>query len=138
MTIEDYDPVVELWRQTEGIVLSHTDEKQPMDRFLARNPGLSLVAERNNEVIGTVLCSHDGRRGYLHHLAVDSRYRHMGLGSELVQECLLRLELEGITRYNIFILEHNESGIAFWEHNGFKLLPHFGWMQCDRGSKKKA
>jgi putative acetyltransferase len=133
MTIEDYESVVKLWRRTDGIVLSDTDEKQPMSRFLSRNPGLSLVAEKNDQVIGTILCSHDGRRGYLHHLAVDTRYRRMGLGSKLVQECLLLLVREGITKCNIFILEHNESGIAFWEHNGFKLLPHFGWMQCNRG-----
>lgn len=130
MNIEDYESIVKLWRRTDGIVLSDTDEKQPMCRFLSRNPGLSLIAERNDEVIGAILCSHDGRRGYLHHLAVDQRYRRKGLGSELVQECLSLLEREGIVKCNIFILENNESGIAFWERNGFKLLPHFGWMQC--------
>jgi ribosomal protein S18 acetylase RimI-like enzyme len=129
MTIEDYECVVALWRRTEGIVLSDTDEKQAMLRFLSRNPGLSLVAERDDEVIAAILCSHDGRRGYLHHLAVDERYRRQGLGSRLVQECLSLLEQEGIVKCNIFILERNESGIAFWERNGFALLPHFGWMQ---------
>ena len=129
MTIKDYEAVVELWRRTDGIVLSDTDEKEPMRRFLSRNPGLSLVAKINDEVIGAILCSHDGRRGYLHHLAVDKRHRHQGLGSELVQQCLTLLECEGIVKCNIFILEQNESGIAFWNYNGFKLLPHFGWMQ---------
>ena len=133
MTIEDYEPVAELWRRTEGIVLSDTDEKEPMLRFLARNPGLSLVAEVHNELIAAILCSHDGRRGYLHHLAVDRRYRRQGLGSELVQQCLSLLEREGIVKCNILILEHNESGIAFWKHNGFELLPHFGWMQRANG-----
>jgi len=138
MTIEDYESVGELWRRTEGIVLSDTDEKEPMLRFLARNPGLSLVAEMNNELIAAILCSHDGRRGYLHHLAVDKRYRRHGLGSDLVQHCLALLEREGILKCNIFILERNESGIAFWEHNGFELLPHFGWMQRAIRHEKKA
>ena len=133
MTIKDHESVVELWRRTEGIVLSDTDEKAPMLRFLARNPGLSLVAKMNGELIATILCSHDGRRGYLHHLAVDKRYRRQGLGSELVQQCLSLLRREGIAKCNVFILEHNESGIAFWEHNGFELLPHFGWMQRANG-----
>ena len=138
MTIEDYELVVELWRRTDGIVLSDTDEKEPMRRFLSRNPDLSLVAEMNDEVIGVVLCSHDGRRGYLHHLAVDKRYRRQGLGSELVQQCLSLLQREGIVKCNVFILEHNESGIAFWEHNGFELLPHFGWMQRAMAGNRKA
>jgi ribosomal protein S18 acetylase RimI-like enzyme len=136
MTIEDYERVVELWRRTEGIILSDTDEKQAMLRFLIRNPGLSLVAEVKDEVIAAILCSHDGRRGYLHHLAVDGRYRRQGLGSRLVQECLSLLEREGIVKCNIFILEQNERGIAFWEQNGFVLLPHFGWMQRAIGQEK--
>ena len=44
MTIEDYDSVMALWRNTDGIVLSDTDEREPMERFLSRNPGLSHVA----------------------------------------------------------------------------------------------
>jgi len=138
MTIEDYEQVVELWRRTDGIVLSDTDEKESMYRFLSRNPGLSLVAEINDEVIGAILCSHDGRRGYLHHLAVDKRHRRQGLGSELVQQCLTLLQREGIVKCNVFILERNERGIAFWKHNGFELLPHFGWMQRVMAGNKKA
>lgn len=138
ITIEDYEPVVELWRRTDGIVLSDTDEKESMHRFLSRNPGLSLVAEINDEVIGAILCSHDGRRGYLHHLAVDKRYRRQGVGSELVQRCLSLLQGEGIAKCNIFILEHNESGVAFWEYNGFELLPHYGWMQHAVAGNEKA
>ena len=129
MAIEDYERVVELWRGINEIVLSDTDEKEPMLRFLSRNPNLSLVAETDGEVVGAVLCSHDGRRGYLHHLAVDKRCRRQGIGSALVQQCLSLLHREGIVKCNIFVLEHNENGVAFWEHNGFELLPHFGWMQ---------
>jgi putative acetyltransferase len=129
LTIDDYECVIELWRGIDEIVLSDTDEKEPMRRFLVRNPNLSLVAETDGELVGAVLCSHDGRRGYLHHLAVVQRCRRQGIASALVQQCLSLLHREGIAKCNIFILEHNETGIAFWEHNGFELLPHFGWMQ---------
>jgi putative acetyltransferase len=129
MTTEDYDRVVDLWRNTDGIVLSDTDERGPMQRFLNRNPGLSLVAEHGDKIIGAVLCSHDGRRGYLHHLAVGTDWRRRGIGSALVQRSVDLLSREAIVKCNVFILESNEAGIAFWEHNGFSLLPHFGWMQ---------
>jgi len=130
MTIVDHPALLALWSQTEGIVLTDTDEREPMRRFLDRNPGLSLVAERDGALVGAVLCSHDGRRGYLHHLAVAPEFRRQGLGSALVQSCLSRLQREGIGKCNIFFLEENESGVAFWERNGFQMLPHFGWMQC--------
>jgi putative acetyltransferase len=129
MTIDDYDSAVALWRNTEGIWLSDTDEREPMRRFLDRNPGLSSIACAGNELIGTILCSHDGRRGYLHHLAVNEAYRRLGLGSALVQRSLSLLARERIMKCNIFIIEENEMGIAFWARNGFKLLEHFGWMQ---------
>ena len=137
LNIEDYDSVVTLWRNTEGIELSDTDETEPMHRFLSRNPGLSLVEYCHEELAGAVLCSHDGRRGYMHHLAIGEQFRRRGIGSALVQESLSLLRREGIRKCNIFILEHNESGIAFWEHNGFELLPHFGWMQRAIGCEKK-
>jgi putative acetyltransferase len=130
MTVEDYDAVVELWRNTDGIVLSDTDKREPMNRFLDRNRELSLVAHCGNELAGAVLCSHDGRRGYLHHLAVGERFRRQGIGSVLVQESLLRLGRDGIRKCNIFILPENRDGVAFWERNGFRLLPHFDWMQA--------
>jgi ribosomal protein S18 acetylase RimI-like enzyme len=130
MTIADHSALLALWSEIEGIVLTDTDEREPMQRFLDRNPGLSLVAEMDKALVGAVLCSHDGRRGYLHHLAVAPDFRRQGLGSALVQRCLSLLQREGIVKCNIFILEENEGGIAFWERNGFKMLPHFGWMQC--------
>jgi ribosomal protein S18 acetylase RimI-like enzyme len=130
MTIADHPAVLALWSETEGLVLTDTDEREPMQRFLERNPGLSLVAEIDEALVGAVLCSQDGRRGYLHHLAVAPEVRRRGLGSALVQRCLSLLQREGIARCNIFIVEGNESGIAFWRRNGFEMLPHFEWMQC--------
>ena len=128
-TIENYESVIELWEETEGIVLSDTDEIKPMKLFLARNPGLSLLAYHQNMLIGAILCSHDGRRGYLHHLAVKIEFRNQKVGSYLVKKCLEKLSEEGIKKCNIFILDENDKGMKFWEKNGFKLLPHYGWMQ---------
>ena len=130
MTIDDRDAVVDLWRRTEGIVLSETDELEPMRRFLDRNPELSLVAHHDTELVAAALCSHDGRRGYLHHLAVGERSRRRGIGSALVREALLRLSRHGIRKCNIFILPENRQGVAFWQRNGFRLLPHADWMQA--------
>jgi len=118
-----------LWRETEGIALSDTDQIEPMGLFLDRNPGLSLVAYHENILAGAILCSHDGRRGYLHHLAVKTDYRNQGIGSTLVKECLEKLSQEGINKCNIFILDENDKGMKFWEKNGFMMQPHYGWMQ---------
>ena len=129
MTLDDYDAAVELWQCTENLEMSVTDDRDSMRRFFDRNPGLSSVAFAGDKLIGTILCSHDGRRGYLHHLAVDRRYRRKGIGCALVDRSLSLLAKEGIVLCNIFIIEENDPGITFWQHNGFNFLEHFGWMQ---------
>jgi ribosomal protein S18 acetylase RimI-like enzyme len=130
MEIEDYDSLIALWSKIDGIVLTDTDEKGPMEAFLRRNPGLSLVEYCGDELAGAVLCSQDGRRGYMHHLAVRKEFRRRGIGSALVRECLSRLGQAGIRKCNIFLLPENEEAMAFWQHNGFDMLPHFDWMQA--------
>ncbi len=72
MVISDYDAVIALWCQTEGMSIRDADSKESISRYLERNPGLSFVVgnENENEIVGAVLVGTDGRRGYLQHLAV--------------------------------------------------------------------
>jgi putative acetyltransferase len=118
----DYEPVLALWQSTEGVGLNESDTPGAIARFLARNPGLSLVATGvSGEIVGAVLCGHDGRRGYLHHLAVAKSSRGQGLGRALVQRCLDQLRALGIAKCNLFLLAHNEAGRAFWAHEGWSV-----------------
>jgi hypothetical protein len=74
--LADYDTVLALWRSCEGIGLSDSDTREAIATYLARNPGLSLVAtDADGVIVGAVLGGHDGRRGYLHHLAVAPAHR---------------------------------------------------------------
>jgi ribosomal protein S18 acetylase RimI-like enzyme len=66
-----------------------------------------------------VLCGHDGRRGYLQHLAVAPDARHKGIGRALVDRCLTTLADDGITRCHIFVYTDNETGLGFWESAGW-------------------
>ncbi len=119
MTIADYEAVLRLWQQTEGVGLNESDEREPMASFLVRNPGLSRVALDGHKIVGAVLCGYDGRRGYLHHLAVATAYRKQGLGKALVEACLADLAKLGIPKCNIFLFADNVEGEAFWKHNGW-------------------
>jgi putative acetyltransferase len=114
MTVEDYPDVIALWRSSEGLGLSDADEPGAIAAYLKRNPGLSLVATAGDEVVGAVLCGHDGRRGYLHHLAIARSHRGEGTGREIVSRCLNSLAAEGIRRCHIFVRAENESGQGFW------------------------
>jgi putative acetyltransferase len=118
--LTDYDTVLALWRSCEGIGLSESDTRDAIAAFLVRNPGLSLVAtDTDGVIVGAVLGGHDGRRGYLHHLAVLPAHRGRGLGRALVDETLARLRRLGIQKCNIFLYAHNAAGRAFWLREGW-------------------
>jgi len=120
MTAQDYEEVARLWRNTEGIGLDDgTDTREGIAAYLARNPGLSYVARHEGRVVGAVLCGHDGRRGYLHHLAVAQAHRQNGIGRALVEACLVKLGSIGIQKRNIFLFSDNEPGEEFWKHIGW-------------------
>jgi len=127
--IEDYDAVVALWRRTEGVGLNESDTRPAIAAFLRRNPKLSFVAESNGRIVGAVLCGHDGRRGYLHHLAVSKRHRGCGIGRQLVDAGLAKLRQAGISKCNIFIFARNTEGMKFWKHTGWSLRTELRLMQ---------
>ncbi len=75
MEIADYDEVITLWRQTEGMRIRDADSRESIASYLKRNPKLSFVAETNHGIVGAVLVGSDGRRGYLQHLSVSTHFR---------------------------------------------------------------
>jgi putative acetyltransferase len=121
MTVLDYPDVIAFWRNTEGVGLSGADTLEAISGNLARNPGHSFVARDDAQLVGAVLCGHDGRRGYLHHLAVQPSYRHQGIGQALVERCMERLKAVGIDKCHIFVYAANQDGQAFWKKTGWVL-----------------
>lgn len=69
MTAEDYEQVYSLWTSIRGFAMrSIDDSREGVERFLRRNPGNSVVAESQGEIVGAILCGHDGRRGSFYHV----------------------------------------------------------------------
>ncbi len=120
MTPDDFEAILHLWQRTPGIKVSEADTREGLASYFDRNPGLSFVARASTEIIGTIMAGHDGRRGYLQHLAVDTTYRRQGIGTELVRRSLTALAAIGITKAHLFALEDNESGKRFWQSLGWK------------------
>lgn len=118
----DCHRVLCLWRNTEGIGLDKSDTLEGIQTFLARNEGLSLVAESSEgEIVAAVLCGHDGRRGYLHHLAVAKPFRGLGVAQTLIETCLRNLQQLGLTKCNLHVFASNESGRKFWAKQGWAI-----------------
>lgn len=121
MIIEDYDDVYRLWTLTKGMGLNNLDDtKTGINIFLQRNPNTCFVATFHNEIIGTIISGHDGRRGYIYHTAVSEKFRKKGIGQKLVTSSLSALKTEGINKVALVIFSKNKLGNLFWEKIGFR------------------
>ena len=120
MKIRDYAKVYSLWISTHGMGLNNLDDsKQGILKYLRRNPKTCFIAKENNIIIGVILSGHDGRRGYIHHTAVDINHRNLRIGKDLVNHAIEALKKEGISKVAFVVFKKNEIGNNFWERLGF-------------------
>jgi ribosomal protein S18 acetylase RimI-like enzyme len=118
---------LELWRHTEGIGLTLDETPEMLAAFLQRNLGVSSVAVIDGRLVGAVLGGHDGRRGYIYHLAVDPKHRGCGIARSLVDRTVSQLRAHGLLKATIMVYATNAEGQSFWHHLGWRprldLLP---------------
>ncbi|RGY97160.1 GNAT family N-acetyltransferase [Clostridium sp. AM58-1XD] len=122
MTIEDYDEVYTLWKETKGFgIRSVDDSREGVERFLRRNPLTSVVAVCGGRIIGDVLCGHDGRQGSFYHVCVHEKYRKRGIGSGMVKYAMEALKQEGINKITLIAFKNNMVGNDFWKEIGWNF-----------------
>ena len=124
MVIRDFDwpdlpGVAAVWRAAgrDGL------PEEELRATLAHGPGLMLVAEVDGGVVGVVLGTFDGRRGWVHRLAVHPAHRRAGLASALVGELEQRFRDRGAPRVNLLVMPDNADGLAFWQRLGYLPCP---------------
>ncbi len=120
MTAADYAGVKALWMSIKGFAIRSVDDsKEGVEIFLKRNPSTSVVAEVDGEIVGSILCGHDGRRGCLYHVCVKEEYRMQGIGKEMVVFCMEALKKEKINKVSLIAFTQNDIGNAFWNQIGW-------------------
>lgn len=124
MKAEDYPQIKALWKSIRGFgIRSVDDSEEGVIRFLKRNPGISCVAEENGEIIGSILCGHDGRTGFFYHVCVAEAHRKHGYGTAMVVYCMEALKAENINKVALIAFRKNDIGNHFWKK--------MGWRQVD-------
>jgi ribosomal protein S18 acetylase RimI-like enzyme len=116
----DYDDAIALWTGVEGVEVCEGDSREEIAEYLQRNPGLSRVAEAEGKIVGAALCGHDGRRGWIYHLAVASTHRRLKVGQALLDSCVNGLRNAGLKRAIILVAGDNPAGHEFWLRNGWE------------------
>lgn len=121
MLITDYDQAIRLWKSCDGLNMRDADSREGIRKYLKRNPGFSFVAESEAGIIATLMAGHDGKRGYIQHLAVATSDRGNGIASKLVEYCLEALQHEGIAKSHVHVKADNAVGREFWSrHDWFQ------------------
>ena len=120
METGDYDAMISLWRSCDGLLLRDADSREGIEKYRRRNPGLSFVALGEGEtLVGTILAGHDGRRGYIMHVAVADAHLCKGIGGWLLQLSLDALKVEGIEKAHVHVAADNHAGRNYWTRRGF-------------------
>lgn len=123
MNDTDLSKVQLLWKEV-GFNPSFSDTIPELKKMLKHNPNLCLVLELSNgerKLIGAVLGGFDGRRGWIHHLAINHLYQNRGIGTIVMNELTKRFEKIGVVKLKLEILVINKKVIEFYKRLGWDL-----------------
>ncbi|KAB8144483.1 GNAT family acetyltransferase [Chloroflexia bacterium SDU3-3] len=113
--MSDYDAVMALWRAV-GISLGVSDAPEGILHKQERDADLFVVCVADDgAIIGAVMGSYDGRRGWINHLAIDPQRQSQGLGAALLAQLEQRLRAVGCVKVNLLIEMHNARVQQFYE-----------------------
>jgi len=123
---DDYDRVMALW--TEGglpLKPRGRDSRDNIVRQIALPNVHFLVAEEGEggRVVGTVLATHDGRKGWINRVAVDAGLRRRGLGARLVRAAEDWLAAQGMDILACLIEEGNDVSMSVFTALGYVKHP---------------
>ncbi|MGX5696419.1 GNAT family acetyltransferase [Agromyces soli] len=116
--VADTEAVVALWSES-GLVKPWNDPYLDIERKLAVQPELFLVAEAGGTVVGTAMVGYEGHRGWVNYLAVDPSLRGGGLGRRLMAEAERLLVERGCPKLNLQVRTTNTEVLAFYERLGY-------------------
>ncbi len=117
---DDYSRTLKLWESIEaGMNVGRSDTPEEIQKKLKRDPDLFLVAELNEEIVGTVMGGYDGRRGMIYHLAVHESVRENGVGALLLKAVEDRLQARGCIKCYLLVFAENTNAIRFYKNRGW-------------------
>ncbi|MHA2029930.1 MAG: GNAT family N-acetyltransferase [Candidatus Kariarchaeaceae archaeon] len=116
----DYSLVKQLWLKS-GLLLSLSDKKNELQILANQDSNNFFIVEREEEIIGTAICAFDGRRGYIHHVAVRPDYQNKGIGKLIMDRAMDFYKNIRAVKVHIMIERSNKDVINFYKSLGWEI-----------------
>lgn len=124
MTILDYDVVIRLWKQGNIPYRPQGRDSRRNVNVQLRQPNCYfLVAEADHTIVGAIIGTHDGRKGWINRLVVSPSYQRKGIARRLVQEVEHHFTSQGIDIVASLIEEWNTTSMQVFEQLGYTKHP---------------
>jgi ribosomal protein S18 acetylase RimI-like enzyme len=115
----DADRLVSLWREA-GLRFDAATVAVELRSVLDRDDLVLVDVDDGGEIVGAVLGTFDGRRGWVNRLAVRKNMQGRGVGARLLAELERRLTALGCRKVNVLIEPENSSAAGFYARHGYQ------------------
>jgi len=118
---EDYDELIDLWIAADlPFRPLGRDAREHITRELAGSCSVFLVAEGDDRLVGAVLGTHDGRKGWINRLAVRPDCQRRGIGASLIAALETRFRSLGLDVIACLIEDWNDRSQEVFERLGYR------------------
>jgi ribosomal protein S18 acetylase RimI-like enzyme len=97
------------------------DNRETFARQLQGSTQTVIGLEVEGELVGVVVATHDGRKGWINRLAVDPAHRRRGWGVRLMAAAEQKLRSQGIRVIAALVEESNEASLTLFQQQGYSL-----------------
>ncbi len=121
--ISEYERILELWDEC-GLPYKPEgrDTKENIAEEIRKQPEYWIGSYDCDTLVGIIVGTDDGRKGWINRLAVDKDYRNEGIGSKLVNLLEKEFEDKGFKIWAALIEPDNPDAMEFFEKKGFEDL----------------
>lgn len=131
MKIIDIKKAYQLWKKAGLNVASYKREKVEVSNVLRINSSSCFVLEDKSKIIGTILGTFNGRRGWIYHLVIDPKFQKNGYGSMLLQKSEKALKNLGATKIILGVWLNDNEVLNYYQKRGYSIMDDSLTLQKD-------